>query len=430
MRELPADRIWIVRGDEQVEVADRLAGASQASGDLRAKDARHRAKCRQQGIGQDPTFGKEPAALGALEHGDPPEDVLLRFGLDAPHEEQPMRLRRLLQRIDAEDAERVVDVLGRSGSQARNPGQLEQRRRDLALEPSQEFQPSGGHEFDDLFLHRLPDARNVLEPPVLDQVLDLGGQVVELPDSLAVGADLEEVLTLDLEQVGHPVEHGCNVGIPHVANLAGMPLSGVRVVDLSRLLPGAYCTQLLQAQGAQVTKLEPPAGDPIRRLPGGEAYFDALHRGQQVLALDLRTATGRQAPFLIAAALAGRAQTGRGSRVEVSMTSLMHSWTALPRAALKAGVAGLPLTGELPCYHVYSVRDGHLTVAALEPDFWQAFCRAIGRDDLASRQFDSSAVDQVQTILAPARLDEWMARFGDGDVCVEPVVGLADANED
>ena len=74
-----------------------------------------------------------------------------------------------------------------------------------------------------------------------------------------------------------------------------MPLSGVRVVDLSRLLPGAYCTQLLQAQGAQVTKLEPPAGDPIRRLPGGEAYFDALHRGQQVLALDLRTATGRQA---------------------------------------------------------------------------------------------------------------------------------------
>src|SRR5439155_1681068 len=49
-----------------------------------------------------------------------------------------------------------------------------------------------------------------------------------------------------------------------------MLLSGVRVLDLSRLLPGAYCTQLLQAQGAAVTKIEPPT-------------------------VDLRTETGRQA---------------------------------------------------------------------------------------------------------------------------------------
>ena len=55
-----------------------------------------------------------------------------------------------------------------------------------------------------------------------------------------------------------------------------MLLDGVRVLDLSRLLPGGYCTQLLQVQGAQVTKIEPPAGDPIRALPGGNAYFEAL----------------------------------------------------------------------------------------------------------------------------------------------------------
>jgi alpha-methylacyl-CoA racemase len=302
-----------------------------------------------------------------------------------------------------------------------------------------------------------------------------------------------------------------------------MSLSGVRVLDLSRLLPGAYCAQLLQAQGAQITKIEAPAGDPIRRLPGGEAYFDALHRGQQVLTIDLRTESGHQAlrrrivdtdvlvegfrpgvldrielgyaalsginpalvycaitgygssgpmarraghdlnylarsgalslmpqcdgapaipglqvadlagglqaAFLIAAALAGRDHRGRGTRVEVSMTDLMHSWTALPRAAVKAGLPGLPLTGEVPCYHVYPVRDGHLTVAALEPDFWQRFCRAIGRDDLALRQFDSSAVDEVQAVLAPATRDEWMARFADGDVCVEPVLGLTELKE-
>src|SRR2546425_3872949 len=74
-----------------------------------------------------------------------------------------------------------------------------------------------------------------------------------------------------------------------------MPLSGVRVLDLSRLLPGAYCAQLLQAQGAHVTKIEPPAGDPIRRLPGGEAYFAALHRGQEFLTIDPRTESGQQA---------------------------------------------------------------------------------------------------------------------------------------
>src|SRR5256885_14999755 len=74
-----------------------------------------------------------------------------------------------------------------------------------------------------------------------------------------------------------------------------MLLDGVRVLDLSRLLPGGYCTQLLQAQGAQVTKIEPPAGDPIRALPGGNAYFEALHGGKPLLMLDLRSETGRDA---------------------------------------------------------------------------------------------------------------------------------------
>src|SRR5258708_10947518 len=74
-----------------------------------------------------------------------------------------------------------------------------------------------------------------------------------------------------------------------------MLLDGVRVLDLSRLLPGGYCTQLLQAHGAQVTKIEPPTGDPIRALPGGAVYFDALHHGKHLLTLDLRSAVGPEA---------------------------------------------------------------------------------------------------------------------------------------
>src|SRR2546423_1966941 len=74
-----------------------------------------------------------------------------------------------------------------------------------------------------------------------------------------------------------------------------MRLDGVRVLDLSRLLPGAYCTQLLQLEGARITKIESPEGDPLRRLPGGEAYFEALHHGKTLLTLDLRSEAGRRA---------------------------------------------------------------------------------------------------------------------------------------
>jgi alpha-methylacyl-CoA racemase len=302
-----------------------------------------------------------------------------------------------------------------------------------------------------------------------------------------------------------------------------MSLDGLRVLDLSRLLPGAYCTQLLQAQGANVTKVEPKAGDPIRTLPGGAAYFDALHHGQQVVTIDLRSAGGRQAflsrvldadvlvegfrpgrmermelgyaslaginpalvycaitgygssgsmarraghdlnylarsgalslmplrdgvpaipglqvadlagglqaAFLIAAALTSREKTGRGRRVEVSMTDLMRSWTALPRAVQRAGLSGLSLTGELPCYHVYAVADGFLTVAALEYPFWAEFCQAIGRDDLKARQLDPAAVAEVEATLRQATRDAWMARFGERDVCVEPVLRLEESEE-
>src|SRR6202040_3590990 len=113
-------------------------------------------------------------------------------------------------------------------------------------------------------------------------------------------------------------------------------------------------------------------------------------------------AGGLYAAFLIAAALTSREKTGRGQRLDVSMTDLMRSWTALPRAAQRAGLPGLLLTGELPCYHVYEVVDGFLTVAALEPDFWAEFCRTIDREDLTARQFDLSAIKEVQVTLRTA----------------------------
>src|SRR5579862_1861509 len=71
------------------------------------------------------------------------------------------------------------------------------------------------------------------------------------------------------------------------------PLSGVRVLDLSRLLPGAFATLMLAEMGADVIKIEDPkGGDPMRHLPplvNGRGIYDLLlNRGKRSVALDLR----------------------------------------------------------------------------------------------------------------------------------------------
>jgi hypothetical protein len=73
------------------------------------------------------------------------------------------------------------------------------------------------------------------------------------------------------------------------------PLAGVRILDLSRLLPGPYCTQLLADLGATVTKFEnlDTLGDPLRHYPplasdGNSAMFHALNRGKRSVALPFR----------------------------------------------------------------------------------------------------------------------------------------------
>jgi alpha-methylacyl-CoA racemase len=69
------------------------------------------------------------------------------------------------------------------------------------------------------------------------------------------------------------------------------PLHGIRVLDLTRLLPGAYATLLLADLGAEVVKVEDPrGGDTMRTLRGGPSrYFGVLNRGKRSITLDLRS---------------------------------------------------------------------------------------------------------------------------------------------
>ncbi|HYF19850.1 MAG TPA: CoA transferase [Ramlibacter sp.] len=81
---------------------------------------------------------------------------------------------------------------------------------------------------------------------------------------------------------------------------ASGPLAGVKVVELSHLIAGPYCCQMLADEGATVIKVEPPGGEltrhrqPSRHTPDGEvtAYYASLNRDKQSVVLDLKNPEG------------------------------------------------------------------------------------------------------------------------------------------
>ncbi|MFP6749350.1 MAG: CoA transferase [Alphaproteobacteria bacterium] len=82
----------------------------------------------------------------------------------------------------------------------------------------------------------------------------------------------------------------------------GGALEGFRVVDLTRVLGGPFCTQLLSDHGAEVIKIEPPQGDEVRDWgppfnDGLSAYFTGVNRNKQSVGLDLRTGRGQEVLF-------------------------------------------------------------------------------------------------------------------------------------
>ena len=84
------------------------------------------------------------------------------------------------------------------------------------------------------------------------------------------------------------------------AHEAQLPLAGIRVLDLSRIMAGPWCTQTLADLGADVWKVESPdGGDDTRRwmspsLAGESTYFMSANRSKRSLAIDLKTEPGRQ----------------------------------------------------------------------------------------------------------------------------------------
>jgi Predicted acyl-CoA transferases/carnitine dehydratase len=90
------------------------------------------------------------------------------------------------------------------------------------------------------------------------------------------------------------------------------------------------------------------------------------------------------------------------------------------------------LSGGVVCYRPYQCADGWVTLGALEPKFFRAWCEGVGREDLVERQFEapgSEAHTQIQGVFMERTRTEWQAFASENDCCLEPVLELDEALE-
>jgi alpha-methylacyl-CoA racemase len=130
-----------------------------------------------------------------------------------------------------------------------------------------------------------------------------------------------------------------------------------------------------------------------------------------------------------------RSGSGLGQLVDVSMADGALAWLAMVAGRHFAdGVVPhrgeQELAGALICYRPYECSDGWVTLGALEPKFWQAWCRGVEREELIEKQFErpgSEAHEQVVEIFKSRSRAEWERFAAEHDCCLEPVLELDEA---
>jgi crotonobetainyl-CoA:carnitine CoA-transferase CaiB-like acyl-CoA transferase len=127
--------------------------------------------------------------------------------------------------------------------------------------------------------------------------------------------------------------------------------------------------------------------------------------------------------------------SGEGQFVDISMADGALSWLAMVAGSYFAEDA-VPrrgeqlLAGSVICYRPYECTDGWVTLGALEPKFWQAWCRGVGREELIERQFEkpgSEAHAQAVEIFKSRTRAQWEEFASEHDCCLEPLLDLDEA---
>jgi crotonobetainyl-CoA:carnitine CoA-transferase CaiB-like acyl-CoA transferase len=136
-----------------------------------------------------------------------------------------------------------------------------------------------------------------------------------------------------------------------------------------------------------------------------------------------------KAALEIVAALVGRQRAGSGASLDVALHDAATEW--LPIAApvvMTAEATGLlPVTGQYACYNVYEAADGQwLALGALEPKFWERFCRQLGRQEWTSLQFAddpvrSQLIEEVRGVMRTRPRDGWLRHFEGVDCCLSHI---------
>jgi len=300
-------------------------------------------------------------------------------------------------------------------------------------------------------------------------------------------------------------------------------LAGLRVLDLSIWRPGPYATSLLVSLGADVLKVEPPGGDPMRHYRG---LFESINAGKRSVVLDLKDDAGRDralaladqadvlvegfrpgvmarlgmdeatvrrrnpalvycsisgygqederaalpghdvnyqawagaltpeggtatlprvpsadlasgltAAFGICAAIIGRAATGSGTYLDVSMTDVMATWTGRTAADRGTGTGASTTSAAraadtTPGYGLFPTADGGQVALGVlnEQHFWSALCVELGLGALADLTFEERSrlgaeMQRAVGIAVAARgRDELVTRLAAAGVPVAPVL--------
>jgi crotonobetainyl-CoA:carnitine CoA-transferase CaiB-like acyl-CoA transferase len=158
------------------------------------------------------------------------------------------------------------------------------------------------------------------------------------------------------------------------------------------------------------------------------------------------TATGAAyAAAYVGAALVKRHVSGEGSYIDMSAAEAVanNGWVTITNQVNAERIADrstMPVTGgrDGAKYQFYETKDErYVLFCAIEHKFWDRFCRAVGRDDLAARKDTSAPVDfapgdadlrgEVQSIFHERTLDEWMALAERENLPIGPIV--VDASE-